>query len=68
MPTEELAVWTRELAQSGDVLSGYREAYFNRLTPIYEIMAQLAPSLTGLELRYRQRLGQAVGVSAGAGK
>ena len=55
MPTEELAVWTRELAQSGEVLSGYRESYFNRLTPRFiEIMAQLAPSLTGLELRYRK--------------
>ncbi|MEP5569186.1 MAG: DNA replication/repair protein RecF [Halioglobus sp.] len=55
MATEELAVWTHELAQSGEALSRYRESYFNLLTPRFlEIMAQLAPSLSGLELRYRK--------------
>jgi DNA replication and repair protein RecF len=55
MPASELPVWTRELAQSGEALSHYRETYFNLLTPRFkETMARLAPSLDGLELRYRR--------------
>ncbi|TDG15770.1 DNA replication/repair protein RecF [Seongchinamella unica] len=55
MASEELSVWTRELAQSGEALSQYREAYFRLLLPRFiAIMARLAPSLQGLELRYRR--------------
>ncbi|KAA1190545.1 DNA replication/repair protein RecF [Pseudohalioglobus sediminis] len=55
MPTDDLPVWTRELARSGEALSKYREAYFKLLTPRFKaIMSQLAPSLTGLELRFRR--------------
>jgi DNA replication and repair protein RecF len=55
MASDELFVWTKELAQSGEALSSHREAYFKLLTPRFrEIMAQLAPSLTALELRYRR--------------
>lgn len=55
MPNEELSVWTRELAQSGEALSNYREAYFKLLTPRFKVvMARLAPSLDQLELRYRR--------------
>ena len=55
MASEELSVWTRELAQSGEALSQYREGYFRLLSPRFiEIMARLAPSLSGLELRYRR--------------
>jgi DNA replication and repair protein RecF len=52
---EELSVWTRELAGSGEALTNYRSAYFQLLTPRFRsIMAQLMPSLSGLELRFRQ--------------
>jgi DNA replication and repair protein RecF len=55
MANEELSVWTRELAQSGESLSSFREAYFQLLTPRFkDIMARLAPSLDSLELRYRR--------------
>lgn len=53
--SEELSVWTRDLATSGTALNEYRIAYFKLLTPRFKaIMAQLVPSLQGLELRYRQ--------------
>jgi DNA replication and repair protein RecF len=52
---EELSVWTRELAVSGEALTNYRNAYFQVLTPRFRtIMAQLMPDLSGLELRFRQ--------------
>ncbi|PLW70881.1 DNA replication/repair protein RecF [Pseudohalioglobus lutimaris] len=55
MLTDELSVWTNSLVESGEALSRYREAYFNLLIPRFkQIMAQLAPSLGGLELRYRR--------------
>ena len=55
MATEELSVWTRELAQSGEALSQYRDAYYQLLAPRFiEIMARLAPSLEGLQLRFRK--------------
>ena len=55
MASEELSVWTRELAQSGEALSQYREAYFQLLLPRFiEIMGGLAPSLQGVKLRYRR--------------
>lgn len=52
---QELDVWTRDLAVSGAAIGGYREAYFQQLTPRFkQIMERLAPSLPGLDLRYRQ--------------
>lgn len=52
---QELSVWTRDLATAGAAISEYRGAYFQLLTPRFkEIMVQLAPSLEGLDLRYRQ--------------
>ena len=52
---EELSVWTRDLATSGEALTEYRKAYFNLLTPRFKaIMGQLTPSMEGLDLRFRQ--------------
>jgi len=52
---EELAVWTRDLAQSGTAINEYRKAYFQILsTRFKEIMARLAPSLDAIELRFQQ--------------
>ena len=53
---QELAVWTRDVAITGQALNEFRQAYFSVLVPRFkEIMANLAPSLAaGLELRYRQ--------------
>jgi DNA replication and repair protein RecF len=52
---QELQVWTRDLAASGTAITEYRKAYFKLLTPRFKtIMVRLAPSLEGLELRYRQ--------------
>jgi DNA replication and repair protein RecF len=55
VPDQELAVWTRDLASTGTSINEYRKAYFEKLGPRFkEIMARLAPSLEGLELRYQQ--------------
>lgn len=53
---EELSVWTRDVAASGEALSDYREAYFKLLNPRFKsIMAKLAPSLEGgLNLWFRR--------------
>jgi DNA replication and repair protein RecF len=52
---QELAVWTRDLAQSGTLINEHRQAYFQILsTRFKEIMTKLAPSLDALELRYSQ--------------
>lgn len=52
---QELAVWTRDLAQTGTAINEYRKDYFRTLSPRFkEIMARLAPSLDALELRYQQ--------------
>lgn len=51
----ELAVWTRDLAQTGTAINEYRRDYFRNLSPRFkEIMARLAPTLDALELRYQQ--------------
>lgn len=51
----ELAVWTRELGLAGEEIHQYRMAYFEALAPLFRgIMLRLAPSLVGLELRYRR--------------
>jgi DNA replication and repair protein RecF len=53
--SEELTTWTNRLASSGESLNQYRKEYFDLLTPRFkQIMAELAPSLKGLELRYRR--------------
>jgi len=50
----ELAVWTRDLAQSGTAITAYRQSYFRELTPIFEaMMARLAPTLGEVALRFR---------------
>ena len=55
MSTQELTVWTRDLAQTGTAINEYRKDYFRILSPRFkEIMARLAPSLPALELRYQQ--------------
>lgn len=55
MPAQELSVWTRDLADSGEALSEYRKAYFNLLKPRFKhTMARLTPTLGELDLRYRQ--------------
>ena len=55
MSDNELPVWTRDLVLSGTAINEYRKAYFKLLVPRFQaIMARLAPSLPGLELRYRQ--------------
>ena len=53
---QELAVWTRDLASSGNIVGDYRKAYFKLLVSRFQdIVAQLLPSLAdGLELRYHQ--------------
>jgi DNA replication and repair protein RecF len=52
---QELAVWTRDLAESGAVINEYRKSYFQTMSARFkEIMTQLAPSLDALELRYSQ--------------
>lgn len=52
---QELTVWTRDLAQTGETINEYRESYFGILSPRFqEIMARLAPSLKKLELRYQR--------------
>src|SRR5690606_36559683 len=51
----ELAVWTRDLADSGDRIHEYRRQYFESLAPMFRaMMERLAPSVQGLELRYRK--------------
>jgi DNA replication and repair protein RecF len=51
----ELSVWTRELADSGERIHEFRSRYFEALAPGFRAsMDRLAPSLPGLELRYRK--------------
>lgn len=51
----ELSVWTRELAESGDRIHEFRLQYFDALAPRFrDVMGRLAPSLEGLEIRYRK--------------
>ena len=52
---QELDVWTRDLTDSGEAINNFRKDYFGFLKPRFsEIMFRLAPSLTALELRFRQ--------------
>lgn len=51
----ELAVWTRDLTQTGTLINVYRKTYFQILSARFkEIMAELAPNLNFLELRFSQ--------------
>ncbi len=51
----EVAGWTRELAESGVEINRFRQAYFRRLAPCFRrYLAALAPELEDVELRYRQ--------------
>ena len=53
--SQELAVWTRDLASAGTAITSYRKAYFEALAPRFlETMSRLAPSLDALEIRFRQ--------------
>lgn len=52
---QELAVWTRDLADAGETINEYRKDYFRKLAPRFQaLMAELAPSLEAIELRYQQ--------------
>lgn len=51
----EIEVWTRDLASAGTAISDYREGYFRMLEPRFlSLMAELAPALDSMELRYRR--------------
>ena len=55
MAEQELEVWTRDLTDSGKAINDYRKGYFELLKPRFSAtMVRLAPSLTALELRFRQ--------------
>jgi DNA replication and repair protein RecF len=52
MDGQQLAVWTTELARSGQQLDEYRRQYFERFIPIFEdILARLI-DLDGLQISY----------------
>jgi len=58
----ELSVWTRDLAESGDRIHEFRLQYFDALAPRFrDVMGRLAPSLQGLEIRYRKGWDKALG-------
>ena len=51
----ELETWTKHLAQAGLAVNEYRQAYFERLTPLFmDIVKRLAPTLSELDIQYRQ--------------
>jgi len=51
----ELSVWSNDLAEAGDAIHSYREAYFLQLVPrFHTVLSALAPELEGLEIRYRR--------------
>lgn len=55
LSNNELSVWTRDLAVAGTAINEQRKGYFKELAPRFRtIMEDLAPSLTKLELHYRQ--------------
>tara|TARA_R110002110_G_scaffold205066_7_gene417050 strand:+ start:184803 stop:185942 length:1140 start_codon:yes stop_codon:yes gene_type:complete len=52
---QELAVWTRDLAEAGAAITDFREAYFELLAPRFgQIMKRLAPGVDALQLRFRR--------------
>lgn len=51
----ELEVWTRDLATFGEAINGFRATYFDALSERFATtISQLAPSLAGLDLRFRR--------------
>lgn len=49
----QLDAWDHELAQAGELLSGYRETFLGRLEPGFRALAgELAPALGGTALEY----------------
>jgi DNA replication and repair protein RecF len=51
----EVSVWTRELVEAGEAISGFRKAFFEALIPRFsQALSAIAPELTGLELSFRQ--------------
>ncbi|MCB1678118.1 MAG: DNA replication/repair protein RecF [Halioglobus sp.] len=53
--SQEVSVWTRDLALAGNAISRHRKAYFDRLVPRFDaILTELAPDLGAVELVYRQ--------------
>lgn len=52
---QELAVWTRELAESGTRINEYRKGYFDKFSTTFrDVNAMLASDLATLEIRYQQ--------------
>ena len=50
----QLAVWDREICESGEVLTGCRERYFDVFVPLFlNCLEKIAPMLMGMELRLR---------------
>ena len=55
MQTEELAVWNREFAATGERLDTMRKAYLAGLLPVFAgLAARLSPRLADIEVRYRR--------------
>ncbi|MFV8818911.1 DNA replication/repair protein RecF [Haliea sp. E17] len=55
IPDPQLPVWTREVADTGEAITSFRRAYFERLaTRFLSYVQSLAPALSGIELRYRR--------------
>ena len=55
LQTEELAAWTRDLAQAGERLTACRRRYFEQLVPIFQaVVAEVLPECDAVALRFRQ--------------
>jgi DNA replication and repair protein RecF len=62
---QELAVWTRDLAEAGEAINAYRKDYFQNIAPRFQaLMNKLAPSLGVIELRYQQGWDRALSYGA----
>lgn len=55
MADSELAVWDREVADSGEAINAFRIKYFEALAPCFrEVVTSLVPGIDQVELRYRR--------------
>jgi DNA replication and repair protein RecF len=56
MADVELSAWSRDLAESGEAISAFRQSYFDELTPRFLAIAdRIVPALKGrLAMRYRR--------------
>ncbi|MHA7816462.1 MAG: DNA replication/repair protein RecF [Pseudohaliea sp.] len=55
LDADELAVWTRDLAQAGERLTACRRRYFEQLVPVFqEVATELLPECEAVSLRFRQ--------------